>query len=303
MRTMNITGFALLCATIFTGCSKGEETVTDGLAIRLNAGMQNTVTRSAVNSGDKFTAQVAGWEVAAGGTKDYGTTSTWSTTAEITASETTGNIALAEGQFYNPTETIRTYLKAWYPQGEPVGGVVNFTSDGMVDVMLASEVVGSAIDNKIKSLNFKHKLTQLKFELLGDETFANSNITVKSITVLDARLPNGFDLTKDEVKYTDAAALLIPGISTPQALTTQKTRVGNSVMIAPFVGNTFKADVVTNNGSIDTTYSGITVTIDNDANFVEGRAYTICLIFNAPGISVSATVTPWTTGTGSGTVN
>lgn len=303
MRTINVTGFALLCATIFAGCSKSEEAVNNGFAIRLSAGIQNTVNRAAVNDGDKFIAQVAGWEVASGVTKDYATPSKWITTAEITADETAGNVVLAEGQFYNPTETTRTYLKAWHPQGEPVNGMVSFSSDGTLDVMLASEVVGSAADNKVKNINFRHKLTQLKFELLGDQTYAQNAISVKSITILDARLPNGLDLATDEVKYAGAGALTVPGIDAPQVLTTQKMPIGHSVMVEPFVGNTFKVDVVTNNGYKDTTYPGITITIDKDVTFVEGRVYTICLIFNAPGISVSAAVTPWTTGTGSGTVN
>lgn len=304
---MILAGSALLCAALFTGCSKSEETVGNDLAIRLSAGMKTTLNRAAINTTDKFSAGVAGWETSES-TNNYATAAKWLTTAQITAAEAAANVQLDKGQFYNG-DGSKTFMKAWFPAGElAADGKVNFvgkpdyTADGTVDVMLAPEVHGSAYDKSIKNLAFDHKLTQIKFLVVGDKKFIDEKTMVKSITVKEAQLPTGIDLTNNSVIYATTAPLVVPDINA-QLLTDREVAAGSCVMIMPFVGNTFKVDVVTNNGTADTTYTDIVITIDKDENLVAGRAYTISLAFGAPGINVSASVTPWSTGTGSGTVN
>lgn len=299
---MNLAGSVLLCAALFASCSKSEETIDNGLAIRLNAGMKATVnSRAAVNNGDAFVAQVVGWETQ-DANNNYATAAKWNTTATITASEAITNVQFDKGQFYNGDKVTKTFMKAWSPNGTlATDGTVTFTSNGTVDVMLAPEVHGSAIDKGAKNLAFAHMLTQIKFLVVGDETFITNGTKVKSITVKEAQLPTGLNLTNNAVTYAAAAPLPIPDINA-QLLTDREVAAGSCVMIMPFAGKTFKVDVVTNDGTTDTPHNDIVITIDKDENFVAGRAYTISLSFGAPGINGTASVTPWSTGTGSGTV-
>lgn len=300
---MILAGSALLCAAIFTGCSNNEEQIDNALAIRLNAGVKTPVTRAAINTGDKFSAGVAGWEtdqVSA----DYATAANWNTTATVTAAATAANVILDKAQFYNPTETTKTFIKAWHPAGKlNEDGTVTFpaNADGSVDVMTTTAISGSAKDNGIKNLTFDHKLTQIKFKVVGDATFVSAGIKLMYIRIKDAKLPTGLNLVNNVVTYAAPALFTVPNIDA-QPLTDKEVPAGNSVMIEPFAGNTFKADVVTNDGTTDKTYSDVVITIDTDDAFQSGKAYTITLAFGAPGINVSASVTPWTTGTGSGTV-
>lgn len=299
---MNLAGSVLLCAALFASCSKSVETVDDGLAIRLNAGMRATVnSRAAVNNGDTFVAAVAGWETKETN-NNYATEAKWSTEATITASEAAANVQFKKAAFYNGDKVTKTFMKAWSPAGTlAVDGTVTFTSNGSEDVMLAPEVHGSAIDKGVKNLAFAHMLTQIKFLVVGDETFITNNTRVKSITVKEAQLPTGLNLNNNAVTYAAATPLAIPDINA-QLLADREVPAGSCVMIMPFSGKTFKVDVVTNDGTTDTPHSDIVITIDKDENFVAGRAYTISLSFGAPGINGTASVTPWSTGTGSGTV-
>ena len=49
-------------------------------------------------------------------------------------------------------------------------------------------------------------------------------------------------------------------------------------------------------------YENVQVIIDEDADFQPGKAYTITLTFTQEDISLKASVTEWTHGTGSGIV-
>ena len=69
-------------------------------------------------------------------------------------------------------------------------------------------------------------------------------------------------------------------------------------MIEPFKGNTMSLDVRTS----ATLYEDVQVIIDEDSDFQPGKAYTITLTFTQESISLKASVTEWTTGTGSGIV-
>lgn len=298
----------MLAVAALAGCSKSENNDSGdsagSAAIVLSAGVPTaTVTpdsKAPIVSGSTFTAGVAGWETNA--TVAYTAAATWSTTAaNISANATAQDITLTDRQVYNADAAKKTYMKAWYPEGTLSNGAVTFTNtDGTVDALLAGEVVGSKSDRAGKIFAFAHKTTQLKFIVKEGEGLA-AGTTIDAITIKNAQLPTGFDLSTDAATYAGAADLNVPGITAGSLVigtTETGDAAGNPVMIKPITGNTVTLDITTNNA----TFTGITATIDTDANFAEGKAYTITLTFRQTNLELKATVADWATGTGSGTV-
>lgn len=297
----------MLAIAALAGCSKNEnnggEPIGGSTAIILSAGVPTgsitSNTKAPIDAGSTFTAGIAGWESNA--SVDYTQAVKWSSNAaNISANAAAQSITLTPTQVYNADNAVKTYMKAWYPEGTRSSSTVTFTNtDGSVDAMLAPAISGSKNDRTNKTLAFAHKTTQLKFMVKeGDGLAANTTIT--SITVKNAELPTGFNLATDVVTYAVAADLAVAGITGSLVIGTTPAgdAVGNPVMIKPITGNTVTLDVVTNNA----TYTGVTATIDTDINFVVGKAYTITLTFGQSELSLKASVAEWTTGTGSGSV-
>lgn len=293
-----------IISLLLVGCMKNDSSTpsSEQCVISLGARVSHKVqieSRAAVSAGVKFTAAVAGWESAAANA-DYTSAKAWLSTTAITASEDSGTITLNPVRYYNQDAKVKTYIKAWYPVGTlSDDGKVSFeeTPDGTVDVMQTGEVVGSAIDAAGKNLTFTHPLSQLKFKVMGDASFAG--VKLVSIKVKNAQLPTGLDLSADAVVYGATTNVAIPDIAATQSIPTTAALVGSPVMIKPFASNVFKIEVATS----DATYKDVTVTIDKDSAFVPGKAYTITLSFAGTELGVSAGVTPWDdSGTGNGTL-
>lgn len=295
----------LLAAVALAGCSKNNEgpvtpPVPDGpVAVQLSAGLHTLpAPKSPVVSGTAFTAAVAGWESASAA--DYSAAAAWSTTAQIKASASAAAITLEQSQNYSQQSGVKTYMKAWYPAGTLAGGNVTFggTQDGTTDVLLAGEVSGSATDKDVKTLTFNHPLTQLKFKVDADDSFGSAT-EITGISIHDAQLPSGISLTTDAVTYGGAANLAVPGIAAGQTITTTAAAAGDPVMMKPFTGNRITLTVTTSGA----TYANVKATIDDDTDFIAGKAYTITLHFSGADLQVQAQVTEWVdSGTGEGNV-
>lgn len=305
---MNRLIIGLLALSGLVACSNENKTNTgsntdEDVFIRLSAGMPsataNPDSKAVISGNATFTASVAGWEALAG-EEDYSASPTWEASiADIQAEANQQSVALNPSQVYNADDDIKTYMKAWYPTGNVEAGKVAFANtDGTVDALLAGAVSGSKWDNEGKVLQFTHPATQIKF-IVKEGSGLAANTTIERITIIDAELPTGFDLTSDVVTYAAKANLDIPGIDGSLVIGTTETgdRAGEPVMIRPMSGNTLALEVETSTATFD-----VTATIDGDADFVAGKAYTITLTFMQSDIELSATVTPWTEGTGSGQV-
>lgn len=290
--------FALATAAMFS-CSQNKEVeVIDGdnVLIRLGAGVE-ALTKAPIISGSTFTAAIGGWETDE--VVDYTVAVTWATTAEIEAEETAAAISMAAQKYYNVDNDVKTYMKAWCPEGTLEAGMVTFTNtDGTVDPLLATAVSGSKLDAGTKEFSFAHPTTQIKFKVVAGTGLAIGT-EIQSITIKNAELPTGFNLVTDVVTYEDEGAAdlsVLTGGTTE--ITSSAALVGTPVMIKPMTGNEITLDVVTSGGVFD----GVVATIADDTNFVAGKAYTITLTFKAKGIDVTASVAEWTTGTGTGDV-
>lgn len=299
----------LLTAACLCACSKSEsgEQIPGGEAvIRLSAGLPaaSVQSKAPINSGDKFTPAVAGWESTAAAS--YTAAPTWkTTTSEITASATVQAVTLAAGQVYNADRTIKTYMKAWYPQGGLNNGMVSFVGDpkyaddGTVDVLLSGEVSGSKSDRENKVLAFEHLATQLKFVVKAGTGLAGDTKLTK-IELKNVEVPSGINLTTDALLSSSKSVLAVPGIDGNLVIGTTETgdAAGKPLMIVPPSGNTVTLKVTTS----VTEFDDIVATIDGDDKFQAGKAYTITLTFGQKNIELSATLAEWSAGTGSGMV-
>lgn len=302
----------LLGLAVLTGCSKEETGNSDNgtpVPIELGAGV-NVVSRAVIANNDAVTnAGIAGWEVPAvsgqPGTVDYSAQTTWNTTISTTASTSPVAVTWTDQKYYNSEATTVTYLKAWYPGGtfDATNSTVTFTNaNGDQDVLLAPVISGSK-SKKITSstpLAFRHMTSQIKFSVKKGEGLAEGT-KIESITIKNAQLPIGFDLTKGieedgAVTYANAADLIVPNIDGTQEITNTNAGdpVGDAVMIKPIASKIFLVDITTSN----TTYENKTVTVTTDA-VQAGYAYDITLTFGQAGIELTATVAEWQTAAGS----
>ena len=308
MKTIRKPICLLMAAACLCACSKDKDgALPDGAAdIVLSAGIPTASVQSKapVNSGDKFSPSVAGWESSSA--VNYAVAPTWqTTTSEITASATTQAVTLTDGQVYSADKTIKTYMKAWYPQGTLADGQVTFTGDasykgdGTDDVLLAGEVSGSKIDRANKVLAFGHMATQLKFVVIEGEGLSADTKLMK-IELKNVEVPGGINLVTNALTGTAKEALSVPDIDGSLVIGTTEAgdAAGSPLMIVPPVGNTVTMKVTTSTAVFD----NITATIDTDENFVAGKAYTIALTFNQQKVDLNATLADWSAGTGSGTV-
>lgn len=308
MKTIHKPLCLLLAAASLCACSKSEsgEQLSGGDAIRLSAGLPSASVQSkaAINSGDKFTPAVAGWESTAAAS--YTAAPTWNTTtSEITASATAQAVTLTAPQVYNANGAVKTYMKAWYPQGTLSSGTVTFTTndsykgDGTDDVLLAGEVSGSKSDRENKVLAFEHLATQLKFVVKAGTGLAEGTKLTK-IELKGVDLPSGINLATNALLTSSKNALSVPDIDGNLVIGTTAAGddAGSPLMIVPPTGKTVTLKVTTSAAEFD----NIVATIDNDDNFQAGKAYTITLTFDQKNIELSATLAEWSDGAGTGLV-
>ena len=293
----------LAAAAMLAACSKdnnqGASGENDDMAyIRLSAGVPAATiapdSKAPITGDMTFTPAIAGWET--NGTVDYTQATKWQTEADIAANAQSEPVTLDEPQVYNPDNAIKTYMQAWYPQGTLAAGKVSFeNASGTEDAMLATPISGSKWDKEDKELVFTHPTMQIKFVVKAGTSLSDA-VNIKGITIHDAEVPTGFDLTVPEVTYAAAADLAVPGIT--EAAISGEASAGEAVMIKPMTGKTLTLDIETS----ATTHEGVIATIDGDENFQAGKAYTITLTFEQEAVELTATVTDWTTGTGSATI-
>lgn len=301
--------FSALALGMLASCANTdvEGVVENGepVAITLNTGVEATVVANtrAVLSDGIFNARIFGWEASA--KPDYATVdTTWSVVSSNI--NVTSETSLTLNKYYNLSKDVSTYMKACYPnEGTFKDGIFTFTSpveDGSLDVLYADEVSGNR-SQAAGVLTFKHLLTQLKFNVKAGVGMP-TNTQIVSISLNSAAVPTGINLSEVGGALTTKAVtdLNVLNIDT-KVIPDAGVAVGDPLMIAPISGNTIVLTVVTTDGTNQSTYNNVQVTVGgDDTGFIAGKAYEITITFKEK-ISVSASVTKWdTTGVAGGEV-
>lgn len=304
--------FALLLGlAVLASCSNDDfennKNQNDELVpIELGAGV-NVITRAPITSSStNVIAGIAGWEKEGDGDPNYSEAPTWGNTDDkvnITIQGDGSKVTWNDNKqkYYDPSETVTTYMKAWYPVGTITNSQVTFSNtNGDMDVLLAPVVSGNkANKTESKTLKFQHMTSQIIFKVKRGTGLA-SETKIKSIAISNAQLPIGFDLSKDintdgAVTYAQPTSFKIPGIDNTQEILDDAVTAGVPVMIKPMGTNTFDIEVETDKNN----YGAQTVNITKGGPMAAGTAYEIELTFGQSGIELNATIANWEKGEGS----
>lgn len=317
--------FAVCC--LFGACSTKQEMdirPADG-AIRLGVS-EVAETRASVNdltelaaAGDKigiFGIPTAENRYVAGAAQ-WGILPVMDNVCTTSVDAATGALAWS-GTYYYPLEKEKYVQFCVYhpfaPLGDgganyvaaPVAGqapVLHFTLTGGEDIMFAAPVVGSNASRPDK-LNFRHALTQLRFELV-DEFGAYVGSTLEDIVFEGVNAVGTMNIetgtlgvwsgeTELSLAGFQPVAIAASNAGTPQAL-------AGEMMLQPGL-ESFKIRVVTSSGAFKDVTVRPTSTLNGqpETTFAAGRSYLVTLTFKKRfEIEAGATVEPWQFG-GSG---
>lgn len=287
---------AMVSCTKITDEMDGDDLV----EIKMKAGVDVIVSRAAVDGlkADITDVAFARTDVSVSGSADWTSPSQVGVT-KIAAS--TGEISFASSQYY-PTDGSAVYLAGFMPAtGATLGNdQVSWTGmDGTQDVMYAAAVSGTKATTTPLAPEFKHKLTQVKFKIVGEAGF-ETGISVKSITLKGVALPASMVLSTGDVTYAAEANLTISAATSVAVPVSPAAAAdfGEARMIKPGA-TTLTVDVVADKGGAEISYSGVNIALTNTG---AGVAHTITLTFSKKEVSGKATVDEWTNEDNSGTV-
>lgn len=323
-------------ALVLASCSKEEvpgtnpDEVTNAVAIRIGQTVKGLETKAPVVNGSKVEATVlmhdagstsAEWDkfnavyqntVTSNDFTNDADRATVSTGTFTAASEGDGGeVTLAPTLYYpSKSSTNHAFLAAVAPKGSLDGQTVKMAKvDGEQDVMYApakdfgAKPSGSVTASK---LEFAHKTTQLIFKMkmtaaAGGEW--GGTATLKSISLVDAQLPEAVNFTNGTVSWTTAAPFAIPGTGN-WTIGTTEAQAGNAVMVK---AGGVKVNVEINGGGKTYTYNDVVVMKDGTPTTplaaVEGKSHIITLSVTEPEkassateIKATATVAKWVDG-------
>lgn len=329
---LSMAAFALVMAS----CSKEEvpgtnpDEATNAVAIRIGQTVKGLETKAPVVNGSTVEATVlmhdavstADWTkfsavyqntVNNNTFDDDSKRATVSTGTFTATSGSSGNaVTLAPALYYQVSGSDNSFLSAVAPKGSLEGQTVKMANvDGLQDVMYAPTVdfgakpSGSG-DATAHNLEFAHKTTQLIFKMKMTASSATGEwggtATLKSISLVDAQLPEAVNFTNGTVSWTNPALFAIPGINGTIG-TGDAQQVGNPVMVK---AGGVKVNVEINGGGKTYTYNDVVVLNTSNSQplaAVEGSSHIITLSVTEPDkassakeISATATVGKWEDG-------
>lgn len=324
-------------ALVLASCSKEEvpgtnpDEVTNAVAIRIGQTVKGLETKAPVVNGSKVEATVLMHDAASSAdwskfsavyqntvtSNDFNADTDRATVSTGTFTATTGSngntVTLAPILYYpSQSTTNHAFLAAVAPKGSVDGQTVKMAKvDGEQDVMYAPTVdfgtkPTSGSSATAHNLEFAHKTTQLIFKM--KMTAASSGgewggtATLKSISLVDAQLPEAVNFTDGTVSWTAAAPFAIPGTGN-WTIGTTEAQAGNAVMVK---AGGVKVNVEINGGGKTYTYNDVVVNKESTTTplvAVEGSSHIITLSVTEPDkassateIKATATVTDWVAG-------
>ena len=214
-------------------------------------------------------------------------------------------LTLSTPKYYPSDASKKLYFYAWSPAASSItaGGsgsapVANYTLTGQEDILWAKDDRGIAKDvpsqSSQPSLNFTHKLKQVKFKLVKDASFEEGQ-TVSSIKITQVKTSAKLNLSDGTLTFDGQAdqELDYPiDTGTDDAITAEGTEMHSCVMFEP--GATFTISITV--GGVE--YRDVTVSLGDGG--VAGNSYLVTLTFKRNDIVPTASITDWVPGTEAG---
>lgn len=320
------------------GCSNDDEsrgitpnTGKEPVAIKLTQTVSGLSTKAPITNGSPVEGMVVMVDVESGHQHDWASftpiyknvldgSKNLTTRANVAGASfiagTNGDVTLNPTLYYDNAASSpkNSHITAVVPTGTLESSNVKFgTVDGLQDVMsIGTDIdAGSAASpTDPLTLTFNHKTTQLVFaasytKVSGGGEWSGKDVSIKSISILGAQLPEKVNLTNGDVIWTTAAPFSVPNII-GTALSSTASTVSPAVMIAP--SKEILLNVTINVGGTDRTFLNVAVKDEKDAtanlNALEGYAHTVTLnivepespVDNSKALTVKATVNEWKTG-------
>ena len=216
-------------------------------------------------------------------------------------SDASGKLSWPDGgtQYYPADKNLNVWFYAYSPRGTGITAgnasaapaVTYDISDGQQDIIaahLTQGVTAGQRQNPI-TLNFTHKLMQVRFAVKADASF-EPDVTVTNITVKGTPTTAVLDIatgtltasgSENVTAYNDAAGTTIT--------TTEQELTGSSVMIGECADKKVRLDVTA--GGI--VYNDIEVILTGDDAGKAGTSHLVTLTFKRNAVSPSASITAW----------
>lgn len=217
-----------------------------------------------------------------------------------------GNVQLDEPKYY-PEDNSRVYLRGFYPEGKSFAdGKVGYEIDGTQDLIASGEQSGCLTDvflQKQKGFRFTHLLSQLRFEVSGDEEALERGWKLEGLYVMRMQRAVSLSLSDNNLSFSgEKSDFKVPVELTP--LTGEWTKLPGGVLIQPGVGIYLTA-VIKDGNDQSTRLEYLPVTFHEAGNApVAGTSYLISVMLRAKGTAqLSAEIAEWVQGSsGSGVV-
>lgn len=294
--------FTIFAVALLVSCSSHDEDMTDTGRIALSASVAKNElkTTGPINAG--FTTDFSIGVYAYNGEWKAGSSANIINNNNATVKGAAGHeIVFGAGSpYYYPTDNSQVNFYAFSPQGTEVteaglgvSPVVNLAITGQEDVMWSSST--GSMQSVKPVLAFSHKLTQIQFTFKADATYVTDNkvvsLTVKGqpTTVAMTVGDGGCVFSGSQNMQALATANQTAGI----AISTLGTDALSPVMTRAAGAYTFDFVVKQGNGSANVTYTDVPLVLTLNA----GSAHMVTFTFSAKGITASATVANWLTGT------
>lgn len=294
-----------------TGCSEAESKAGDlpwsARIIHLNTEI-TPVTRTSINSFKGETVAFAQADVS-GAYK-----ATWPAVAEET------NTRLKDEHLY-PADGGYIYLRGFYPVNPLMDGKSAYRLDGQTDLMATAEKVGNLTDNfslESKTFIFYHLLTQVNFAVRltnGERTGVRlgaielNGSRQEAVLELSAALPDqvpGVSFSGQPAPYT---IYIEPSRYGGILLSSEASALPLAFLVEPAAALTLDVRLCLSPTETKV-YNNLPVRFDEPQGISRaGTAYLITISLNVPEVpgadgtvSITADVTPWVEGKGSGIV-
>ena len=299
---------SMLALAALASCSSEEvlnEPVDNGqrVPINLRAGVVQVETKGAIND-----IPADGLENVVFMKSEHASAADWSTATKHTASIAAGGeVTFADGTLYYPiNKDKKTFLTGYYPEsiGTPSNGTITIGADqftGQEDIMFATQLSGSKETPITGKAQFEHRLSQLKFTLVKDDSYDASN-KVKTIRVMGTHKPKSFNLATGTLTYANETSPL--EITDGTGITVDGNTYSQTVLVEA-IDN---ADSKTVSITLEVELSDGTIISDIAVNGINkpgvGQSHNVTLTFKQKDISATATISPWTDSdvAGTGTV-